>query len=120
MMVAGALLRGALIVLHNRKGEDIRQSNDFPDIVPVELTAELPAQRIYEAQIQPGGSHPGEISHIIKGKRWNPADQNPASCRVNIKIQMDVFLELKPLLVYRSGISLKHPSCKKDPPSFCS
>ena len=110
---------GSLILFHNQKSESGDQISEVPEILQVELTAELPAKRIKDFRFQSGGSFSKLIPQIINSKLWNPAKLDPASCLLCIKRQLDIFLDLRPILYFRSGLYLYHSSSSEVPPVCC-
>ena len=120
ILFAFALLLGLLIISHHQKGENARHEGEPPDLEHIEIAAEIHAFRIKESRTQPSSSLSALTSRIFGEKFRDPADLNHSSYQVLIKIQQDIFLELKPVIDFRSGQYHYYPSTYGDPPGIRS
>lgn len=111
---------GALILFHNQKSDSAGQARGISDIEHVELAAELPVQRTGESYVQ-AGRHHSILAHLIfNAKAGELESLNPSLCQIREKTQLSLFLEIRPVLDFRSGQYLYHSSSYGDPPGFNS
>ena len=118
ILIAGALLLGSLIIFHNHKSEAAGNLSELSLVELTELSAELPVQQISQTPIQLNRLHSCLHDQIFSGDIRKAAYPHAASCRMRMKTQMNIFLEQKPVLVFRSGQYLCHLSSYGDPPGF--
>ena len=115
-MFAGILLLGSLIIFHNEKSECPGQLSENPDIEHIELQAAFPSKGATESLAQSNRHNSGLVYELISGKSKHPESLNFAEHQVRMKTQMQIHLELKPILVRRSGPYLHHRPNYDDPP----
>ena len=120
LLFAGALLLGSLIMFHHQKSEPAGDLRESAPVALSELAAELPVQRISETDIQLISLPSFMSDQTLSGDLRNTPYPHAASCRMRMKAQMDIYLELKPVLDLRSGRHISYPSGDGDPPGFCS
>lgn len=116
-LLTGALLLVALIISHDQKSEFHTAGIETPEIEQVELLAEVSASqsvrytdpssyRLYTALVKESFS-----------ERFNIyAFQDFASNQALLKVQTQIYLELKPALEIQSGQYKHHHSMFGDPP----
>ena len=119
IVFGAALFLGSLILFHNQKSECAEQTQKIPDLDQVELTAELPVLRS-EVRIHPDRYCSMPVHQFIAGKLRNLSYLNNDQFQMRFKTQMNMYLELKPDLDFRSGQCLCHPARLPDPPLFSS
>ena len=120
ILIALALLIGSLIIFHHLNSASVGQAAEVPDLEHIELAAEVPALRINDSRIQPDISYPVGRSLLCSANLRDPASPDTVSFQVSIKIQRDIYQELRPVLDFGSGQYLYHPSAYGDPPGFRS
>jgi hypothetical protein len=120
MLVASALLLGSLIILQNQKSEPEGNIAAHKLTTPSELAAELPIQQTGQRPDQALRNHSCFFDQICPGDLSNASHPHAASCQMRMKTQMNIYLDQKPVLEFRSGQYLCHPSNYGDPPGFIS
>lgn len=115
-MFAGILLLGSLIIFNNDQSESPGQLSENPDIEHIELQATFPSKGATESPAKSNSHHSGLVYELISGKSKHPESMIFAEYQVRMKTQMLIHLELKPILVQRSGPCLYQPSSYDDPP----
>lgn len=120
IIFAGALLLGSLILFHNQNSEDLEQISALPDLEDIELAAELPLLRFFEYRIHPDRHYSIQVHKFNTGKQRNPAYYNTHLLQMRLKMQMDMYLELKANLDFRWGQYFCHPASFDDPPAVCA
>jgi len=114
-LFAFALLLGSLIVFNVQKPECFTLVSENPDIEHVELLAEVPSGNAAASSVQSIRPNSGIIHEFISGKLKQPENRNFADHRVRMKTQMQIHLDLKPVLSKQSGPYLYHRSSYDDP-----
>lgn len=115
-LFAGALLLVGLMLFNNQKHEDINRATEKPDLVQVDLQAEICFSNLFRSQVPTGSlyskvEHKVHFDHLIR-----PEQVNCAEAQIIYKAQMQVHLEHKPDMVIQSGQNLYHFSRYGDPP----
>ena len=108
-MFAGALLLGSLILFNNQKSECLTQAGESPGIEHIELQAEVPSNNAAE-------SFTGLVFVFNSGKLKYLKNLDFTDHQVRMKTQMQIHLELKPVLGLQSGPYLYHRTSYDDPP----
>jgi hypothetical protein len=120
ILFAGALLLGSLIIFHNQNSEPAGNISEFSHIELTELAAELPLQYTGETPVKPVRLHSSLLDQIFSAHTRNASFPHAATCQIRMKKQMDIYLEQKPVLEFRSGQYPCQPSSYGDPPGFIS
>ena len=109
-MFAGALLLESLILFNNQKSECLTQVGENPGIEHIELQAEVPSNSATE-------SFTGLVFVFNSGKLKYLKNLDFTNHQVRIKTQMQIHLELKPVLGMQSGQNLYYRTSYDDPPA---
>jgi hypothetical protein len=114
-MFACVLLLSSLILFNNQKSECLSQARENPEIEHIELLAELPSSNATESSVQSNRHNSGIVHEFISGKLKQLEYRNFAHHQVRMKTQMQIHLDLKPVLSKHSGPYLYHRSSYDDP-----
>ena len=120
ILFALALLLGSLIIFQKQNVESGGQTWELPGLEHKELAVEIPALPINEPRIQPGYPLSMLASTVFAGKFRDQECLNPDTYKSDIKTQKGIFLELKPVLGFKSGRFLFYPPRCGDPPGLLS
>ena len=115
-MFAGVLLLGSLILFNNQKSECLTQLRENPEIEHIELLAEVPPSNAPESSVQSNRKYSGIVHEFISAKLKQLEYRNITDHQVRMKTQMQIHLELLPVLGIQSGQDLHHRSSYDDPP----
>ena len=115
-LFAAALLLGSLILFNNQKSECLSQLNENPQIEHMELLAEIPSRNATESRVQ-SDRYIWEIVYKFISRQFrHPESLDYKEHQVCMKRQMQIHLELKPLIAKLSGPYLLHRPSYDDPP----
>ena len=114
-LFAFALLLGSLIVFNVQKPECVTLVSENPDIEHVEFQAEVPSGNATEYSVQSNRPNSGIVHEFISGKLKQLEYRNFADHQVRMKKQIQIHLDLKPVLSKQTGPYLYHRSSYDDP-----
>ncbi len=112
---AGVLLLGSLILFNNQKSECLTQLRENPEIEHIELLAEVPPSNVPESSVQSNSKSSGIVHEFISGKLKQLEYRKFTDHQVRMKTQMQIHLDLKPVLSKQSGPFLYYRSSYDDP-----
>lgn len=115
-LFTAALLLGSLILYTNQKSECPDQPEDKLRIEHMALQAEVPSREASESLVQSSRHHPGIVSSFTICRFRQSEFLNLTDHQVCMKRQVQIHLELKPLIADLSGTYLLHRSGYDDPP----
>ena len=112
----GVILLGSLILFNKQKSESDTQITDNPDLVHIELLADICSNQIAASTLT-SHRHIPELADAFKAGNLKHLEYlNSADNQARIKMQMLIHLELLPVLGIQSGQDLHHRSSYDDPP----
>ena len=105
-----------LMLFNNQEHEGINRATEKPDLVQVDLQAEICFSYLFRSPV-PSGSLYTKVEHRTHSERLiRPEQVNCSEAQTIYKAQMQVHLELKPDMVIQSGQNLYRFSRYGDPP----
>ena len=113
---AAALLLGSLILLNKQSSESPGQLVEHPHIDQVELLAEMPANGSSESPAQSNRLHTENEYTSISSKTRLLESISSTDHRLIMKQQLQIHLEMRPLIAMHSGPMLLHRPGHGDPP----
>jgi len=112
----GAVLLGSLIIFNNQQGESVSRLTDNHDPLHTQLLAEICSTRI-ATSIIPSQKHiTNPDDELVSGNLKHLEYLNSTEHQARIKTQMQIHLELLPVLGIQSGQYLHYNSRSDDPP----
>ena len=115
-MFSGALLLGSLIVFNGQKSECDTLETGNPDIEHIDLQAEVCSNKTAASSVPSYRHNSGVVYESISGNLNHLEYLNLAKHLIRIKAQMQIHLELKPVIGFQTGRNLHHRSRYDDPP----
>jgi len=115
-MFSCALLLVALMIFNGQKSECVTQETGNPDIERIELLAEVCSNQLASSSVPSYWRYSRVIIEAISGNFNHLEYLNLAEHQIRIKAQMQIHLELKPVIYFQSGQNLHHRSRYDDPP----
>lgn len=115
-LIAGAILLGSLIIFNYQNSEIVTQITDNPDLEQTEFLAEICSNQTAASSLPYYRLKP-EIAHESKAGNFKHLEYlNSAEHQVRSKTQMQIRLELLPVIGVQSGQYPHHYSRSDDPP----
>lgn len=115
-LFAGALLLVGLMLFSNQKHEGINKAHEKPDLVQVDLQAEICFNYLFRSSV-PLSSLCTQVEHKIHSDHLiRPEHVNCSEAQILYKSQMQAHLEIKPDMFIQWGQNLNRFSRYGDPP----
>jgi len=115
-MFALTLLMGSLILFNCRESEDVKLATEAPVMELVDLQVELCSIQTNASPVLSYWLNPVSGNRSVSGKPDPLIDLNLTELRIRIKRQIEIHLELKPLIADQSGQNIQNRSRCDDPP----
>ena len=116
LISAAALLLGALLILNVQKPEEASRPGTVLEMGSMQLLADVPGDHGTEFCFTSGLHRLETVFESISGKLNHRAFLNGQALVTRSKSQLQIYLELKPLLMIRSGPFLSMADRYDDPP----